>query len=286
MKYHLFKTNLFRFLFSTTALILIFVKFVRAQTDTIVLNNQKIACVVKEVTPEAVKYSFLGEDLINSVYKNGVQKIIFKSGRIQTFAEATSYKIITNVMDYDKVTITSVENEIKGLYKLGDVNAKAKGTTVYSNQEKVKERAYHKLKIQAAMVGANIIFLTNQRTEGNKYGTYFTSGSTAETNLTGVAYSNLLPDYDKFKTTIGNKTDCIAVKRYKLWASDSDVSDDVINKTFKITNILNENGVVIVEADLQGEKDFKRFQLVNFNENEFSIAYKDKGTAYNFTIKI
>jgi len=102
-----------------------------AQMDTVFLNNQRIACSVKEVTPEAVKYTFPGEDVINSVYKNTVQKIIFKSGRVQTFAESTSFKEIKGVMDYEKVTITSVESEVKGLFKISDVSSKAKGTTVY-----------------------------------------------------------------------------------------------------------------------------------------------------------
>lgn len=257
-----------------------------AQTDTIIINNQKIACSVKEITPDAVKYTFPSEDLINTVYKNTVQKIIFKSGRIQTFAEATSYKSINGVMDFDKVTITSVESEVRGLYKIGDVSSKAKGTTVYSNQERVKDRAYRKMKIQAAMFGANVVYLTNQRTESNKYGSYYTSGSTAETNLTGIAYSNALPDFDQFKTLIGNHTTLLAVQKFELGASDSDVSQDNISKALVIGNILNENGIVYIEGNLQGQKNVNRFQLVSFNDKNFSIAFKEKGTAYNFVISL
>lgn len=256
------------------------------QLDTVVLNNQKIACLVKEITPDAVKYAFPGEDVVNSVYKNTVQKIIFKSGRVQTFAEGTSYKSITNVMDYDKVTITSVESEVLGLYKLSDVSSKAKGTTVYSNQERVKDRAFRKIKIQAAMFGANIIYVSNQRTEGNKYGSYYTSGSTAETNLTGIAYSNVLPDYNKFKQLIGSRTDFIANQKFELGASSSDVSQDVIDKPFKIMNIRNENGIVFIDGELKGESNNNTFQLANFSDNSFSVAYKNKGTAYNIVIRL
>jgi hypothetical protein len=257
-----------------------------AQSDTVVINNQKVACTVKEITPDAVKYTFPGEDLINTVYKNTVQKIIFKSGRVQTFAEATSYKSVNGVMDFDKVTITSVESEVKGLYKIGDVSSKAKGTTVYSNQERVKDRAYRKMKIQAAMFGANVVYLTNQRTEGNKYGSSYTSGSTAETNLTGIAYSNSLPDFDQFKKVIGNRATLLAIQKFELGASDSDVSQDNIKKVFTVTNTANDNGIIYIEGNLQGEKNVSRFQLVNFNESSFSIAYKEKGTAYNIVIKL
>ena len=257
-----------------------------AQTDTIIINNQKIACSVKEITPDAVKYSYPNEDLINTVYKNTVQKIIFKSGRIQIFAEATSYKSINSVNDYNNVTITSVESEVRGLFKIADVSSKAKGTTVYSNQERVKDRAYRKMKIQAAMFGANVVYLTNQRTEGNKYGTYYTSGSTAETNLTGIAYSNSSPDFEQFKKLIGGRTALPAVEEFELGASDSDVSQSNINKAFIISNILNESGIVYIEGNLEGERDTIRFQLANFNNDSFSIAYKEHGRAYNFVVKL
>jgi hypothetical protein len=274
----------FKQLSTTPLLILTFTSFAYAQMDTVIVNNQKIACSVKEVTPDAVKYTFPGEDVMNSVYKTTVQKIIFKSGRVQTFAEASSFKPVTGVMDYDKVTITSVEGEIKGLYKLSDVSSKAKGTTVYSSQERVKDRAYKKLKIQAAMFGANIVYLTNQRTEGNKYGTYFTAGSTAETNLTGIAYSNTVPDFEKFKTLVGTRTNFMVLTKYELGASDSDVSIDAIEKTFKVTGISNENGVIVIQANLKGEDDIHTFQLAGFTDKNFSIAYRRKGTAFNLVI--
>jgi hypothetical protein len=252
--------------------------------DTVYLNNQKIACNVKEITPDAIKYTFPGEEVLNSVYKNTVQKIVFKSGRVQTFAEATSYRSINGVMDFDKVTITSVESEVRGLYKISDVSSKAKGTTTFSNQERVKDRAFRKIKIQAAMFGANIIYLSNQRTEGNKYGYY--NSSTAETNLTGIAYSNTLPDYDAFKKLIGSRTDFMAIQKYELGGSDTDVSQDVINKPFKIVNITNENGIILIEGDLKSESDNHSFQLASFNENSFSFAYRHKGTAYNIVVRI
>lgn len=275
-----FKTLILTLFFVTTAVVC------NAQVDTIVSNNTKIACVVKEITPDAVKYTYPNEDMLNSVYKTTVQKIIFKNGRVQTFAEATSYKAIEGVMDFDKVTITVVEGEVKGLYKLTEVSSKAKGTTVFSSQERVKDRAYRKLKIQAAMFGANIVYLTNQRTEGNKYGGYFQSGSSAETNLTGVGYSNILPDYEKFKQLVGTKTDFTAVRKYELGASDTDVSQNGIDVPFTIMNVSLENGIVLITAQLKGENNNNVFQLANVSDTSFNVAYKHKGTAYNVEVQV
>ncbi len=256
------------------------------QTDTIFSNNEQIICNVKEVTPDAVKYTFPGEDLTTTIYKNSIQKIVFKSGRVQTFTESTSFKKVEKVSDFDNVTITQVENEIKGLFKLGEVSSKAKGATTLSNQERIKERAYRKLKIQAAMQGANVIFITHQRTEGNKIGGYYQSGSSAEASLSGVAYTTLLPSFREFEALVSGKIEFNAIQMIELWSSASDISVNEINKKFKIHKIINENGLIIIEGQLIGESKYSRFRVVSFTKSTFNIFYEDKKSAYNITIEI
>ena len=255
------------------------------QTDTIYSNNQKIPCIVREVTEDAVKYSYPGEDLTNTVYKNTVQKICFKSGRVQTFAEGTSYKKVNGVEDYDNVTITAVESETKGLYKVGDVSSKAKGTTSFSNQERVKERAYKKMKIEAAMMGANIVYLTDQRGQGNIIGTKYSAGQTTETSLSGVAYTNILPNIEDFKKLIGNNKNFVATEQNKLWSGAADMQTDPMQAKFSITNIINDNGIITLEAFLDGESDNTKFRVVSFSANSFNIYYRDKSTSYFIRIK-
>jgi len=260
--------------------------FTFAQNDTIFLNNEKILCSVKEITEDAVKFSYPEEELVNSIYKNSVQKIVFKNGRIQTFSESTSFKSIKNVDDYENVSITQVESEIRGLFKIGEVSSKSKGTTTLSNQERVKERAYRKLKIEAAMMGANVVFLTHQRTEGNKAGGYWQSGSSAETNLSGVAYTNKLPDYNDFVSLIGENKEFVTIERAKLWSSSSDLSKSAYKKKFVINNIMNENGIIMIKGNLEGIKKYDSFKVVSYDENTFNIFYEDKSTTYNITVQI
>jgi hypothetical protein len=269
-----------------TSIFIAFATFCSGQTDTIFSNNEKIPCSVIEITQEAVKFTYPEEELVNSVYKNSVQKIIFKNGRVQTFVEATSFKIVRGVDDFENVTITQVESEVKGLFKLGEVSSKAKGASTLSNQERVKERAYRKLKIGAALMGANIIFLTDQRTEGNKIGGYYQSGSTAETNLTGVVYSNQLPNYDEFKKMIDEENNFIATQESKLWSNASDMETKVIQKSFVISGIENENGIIILNGELQDETKIKTFRVVSFDNEFFNIYFEDKSTAYNVKVKI
>lgn len=259
--------------------------FCSAQTDTLVINNEKISCSVSEITVDAVKFKYPGEEMVNTVYKNTVQKVIFKSGRTQTFVEATSYKKVAKVDDYENITTTTVESEIRGLFKLGDVSSKAKGTTILSNQERVKGRAFKKMKIQAAMMGANVVLLSNQRSEGNKYGGYYQSGSSTETSLTGIAYTNQLPNLEDFKKLVKSKTSFSVIEEYKMWASDSDMSKSNIKGEFTLANIINDNGIITLEGQLSGLKKYNKFRLTAFNNETFSIYYQDKSTVYNYTVQ-
>lgn len=271
-------------LFSFSALLALSLNVI-AQTDTLYTNNQKLSCTIKEVTEGAVKYTYPNEDLVNTVYKNSVQKIVFKSGRVQVFTEASSFKVVSSVPEFDKVTVTAVENEVKGLYKIGDVSSKAKGTTGFSNQERVKDRAYRKLKIQAAMMGANIVYLTNQRTEGNKFGGYFQAGSSAETNLTGVSYSNVVPDVANFKKLLNARTDFVAYEEYRLGGSSSDYSYKESAGKFSLSNVHDDNGIITIEGELEGLNKVNQFRLVGVSNDHFNIFYRDKSTVYNISVR-
>lgn len=256
------------------------------QSDTIFLNNEQILCTVKEITPDAIKFAYQGEELINSIYKNAVRKIVFKSGRVQVFIEAISIKNIEGVDDYDNVSMTQLESEVKGLIKVGDVSSKAVGTTTLSNQERVKERAYRKMKINAAMMGANIVYLTNYRNEGNKAGGYYQPGSSAQTNLTGIAYTNQLPNVDEFRKIIREGMIFFtAVEEAKLLSSGSDISKSNINRKFVIKKLTTENGMIMITAELEGESKINEFRVVSFNKDFFNVYYEDRNISYNIKIK-
>ena len=244
------------------------------QTDTIFSNNEKIPCIVKEIKESSVVYVHPGEELLNSIYKNAVQKIVFKNGRVQVFAEATSFNAVKGVDDYEKVTVTAVESEVKGLFKVGDVSAKAVGTTELSNQERVKNREYRKLKMVAAMMGANAVYLTNQRTEGNKIG-YFSSSS-AETNLTGVAYTNRLPDFNAFKELLDrHKGKMTQVLEVSLGGSSTEYAKFKTNKPFTIENLTGENGLIVIDD---------KYRVVGFDQQGFNVYYRNKSKWFNVRV--
>jgi hypothetical protein len=256
-----------------------------SQLDTIVTNVERIPCKITEVTTDAIKFSYPNESVVNTIYKNTVKKVVFLSGRVQTFAESIPLKTLNNLDDFDLVEITNLESDTKGLFRVGYVSAKAKGTTTLSNQERVKNRAYRKIKILAAMMGANIVFISNQRNEGNKIGGYYQSGSSSETNLTGLAFSNKKIDLRDFKQLIANRAIYVGVEQAKLWSGDYDYRKEQILTKFTINEIIDDDGVIEIRGEIGNTPGSRIFKLVSINKDFFNVFYEDKSTAYNVKIE-
>jgi hypothetical protein len=241
----------------------------QAQMDTIYTNHEKLVGTIKEIGADDVKFVYQNEELVNTIFKNTIQKIVFKSGRIQTFTQTSSLKTVKSADDWENVAVTQLESETKGLYKLGEVSSKAKGTTELANQERVKQRALRKLKIETAMLGGNLVYTINQRSQGNIIGTKYTSGQSTETSFTGIAYSNVLPDYQKFISKMGDRKDFIVWSLEKLWSSGSDMSYSQEEKAIIIEKVYQEGGSIMVNASSKVAKQ-PTFRVSYFDDHRFS----------------
>lgn len=259
-----------------------------AQTafDKIYTNDKIIECTIKEVTPDAVKFCYPNEDLVNSIYKNSILKIEYKSGRVEEFAEATSFKTVRSGADWENVSITQIESEVKGLFKLEDVSSKAKGTTAIANVNKVKDRAMKKLKIEAAMMGGNIIYITQQDTRGNLFGSEYQASQPTETNYAGVAYTNKRPSFSEFQALYETKKQFQYLSKEFLGNNSPDL-ESTKPKTYNVTinGIEDEKGFIYVYADIPGEESNK-FRVSYFDQEVVVLMYQDKRKIYNLVLGI
>ena len=127
------------------------------KNDTIfLLNNEEIVCNVTNITELEIMYSYVGESLTNTISKKRVKEIHFGSGRIQKFSELI---IINGEKDWEKVQLTTLQTDVDGLVRKGEVKSRAVGSGITQVTNATKERAERKLKIEAAKLGAHIIFL-------------------------------------------------------------------------------------------------------------------------------
>ncbi|MBY0245749.1 MAG: hypothetical protein K2Q03_09870 [Sphingobacteriaceae bacterium] len=270
-------------LFLLMSVVVVFAKAQTSVVDTIYSNNEKIACSVKEITDDAVKYIYVGEDLLNTLNKNAIQKIVFKSGRVQKFANSTAFKQIKSVEEYEKVSISQVESEVKGLFKIGEVTSKAVGSTTMSSMQNVRDRAYTKIKIEAAMRGANAIYLTQQNTTDNQPGNYFTPAKATETNLSGIAYSSVVPNFEEFKALIKDKKEFNAARRFKLWTSSFELKEEKTKSVLKVADLIFEEGTIYI-IGVTDNADAEKFKVVYFDNETFTIMYQNKSSLFGASI--
>jgi len=276
-------------------LLLPFLSF--SQYDTIYSTTGKVVGSVKEIGENSVKFSYPKEDLINNINKNVIKKIVFKSGRVQTFSNMSGYKIIKSGLDFENVSISLVFEEVKGLYKIGEAGAKAKGTTELSSIEKVKERAIRKMKITAAMQGANVIYQTQINTTDNipaQSGAVTKAAQPTQTTVSGIAYSSELPSFDEFKQAIGSRKLFSVINLYEFenvfnildpFNANTDVKQKSVTRTMELNSVTEESGFIYVEAKIEKESNTK-FRVIFFNNEEFTLEYKTDKGIYNFRVRI
>jgi len=270
-----------KFVFSLQIILFITTSVCFAQLDTIYLSNEKLAVNIKEVDVDAVKFTYPKEDISNSIFKNSIQKIVYKSGRVQIFSEATNFKKVNGIDDWELVSISQVESEVKGLYKLEDISAKAQGGSTLTGMERIKDRAFKKLKIQAAMVGANIVYMTQLNSAGAQH-SYWVSKA-AETSLSAVAYSNTLPDLVEFEKLLSDRKRFITQSKITLYSNAKDASENQFKGSFELSNVAVDGKLFYVTGKLNKGKE-NRYRVIRYNSDTFTIVYEDKNTLYNYVL--
>ena len=251
------------------------------QLDSMFTSEGLILANVKTVEAEVVNYAYPNEEVITSIYKNTVLKMRFKSGRIQTFKEAFALKNVNSAYDYEQVSITGLEGETKGLIKLDEVFTKAVGTMVFSNITQVKERAFRKMKIQAAMLGGNLVYMLDQSTVGNQVGSQYQSGKATETILSGIVYTNALPKLDDVKKFIGNKKYLQSYVYISIGQNSTEI--DNVSETmpvFELGNIYEDRGLVYLNARAKSI-DNQIFRVSFADKDKIGIVWRDGKRIYN-----
>jgi hypothetical protein len=259
---------------------------VRAQVkyDSIYTANEGVLVVsVKEVTTDAVKFTYPEEDILNSMVKNKIHKIVFRSGRVQTFSQAVSFKKVTCADDWENVSVTKLESEVAGLYKIGDISVKAKNSTGFESSSKINDRAYRKLKMETALMGGNMVFIMQETSVGNKAGTQYQAGQAAETQISGIVYSSVLPKLQDVQQLIKDKRLLLIRKNEMKNNSVSFSTDEITSIPAVITNVEERDGVVYVSVPIK-ESSLTSFRVTHADNSKIILVEAAKGRITNYIL--
>lgn len=149
------------------------------------LNNETLSVHVVTVGEQNISFTYPNETVVNTLSKNQIKEIDFASGRVQAITERVT---ITGEQDWEKVLITTLESDVSGLVRKGELRAKATGGSTFSNQANIDARATEKLKKQAAKIGAHIVLIQSQNTQRASFGNVGQMGQGPSSLKQGVAY--------------------------------------------------------------------------------------------------
>lgn len=150
------------------------------QDRIIMRSGDTLKVKITKTTPDLVEFTYPNEDLVNSEYKNAINKIIYSSGREELCSEKTQLEKINGIEDWEKVVITYTESDVKGLTKVGQITKTSGWGGTMATGLGYKD-ALKKIKKEAAKQGASIVWITDKPNEHTtRYG--------AGVKLTGIAY--------------------------------------------------------------------------------------------------
>ena len=143
--------------------------FLNAQTSNediiIKINGDSIKVNIISVD-EKINFNYPNEKVISLLSKNCINKIIFGSGRVETFSEKI---LINSIQDWEKVIITTNPEDVKCLVRKGEVRASANNTWNFDSAMVVEKKAMEKFKKEATKLKAHIILIEDQFKKGTTY---------------------------------------------------------------------------------------------------------------------
>jgi len=259
-----------------------------AQTDTIFkLDGEVLSVEIAEIEENTVKYVYPGESFSNSIGKNSIAKIYFKSGRIQEFAPALNLKMVKSCLDWKDVQISNFESEVNGLAKIDNIGAKAKGLTTLSSLSKLQDRAYNKMKMITALLGGNVAYVVNQNTEEAVFGGEYSSSKTPGVTLSGIAFTTT-----KVKLSEVNYGNYIIKNVYRLKTNAYEIQKlqhkpQTLN--FKEGVVYTDNNFQKVKTHIASVPKVKEYTLIYADESTIVLSSvysnrKGKKTYYNIIL--
>jgi hypothetical protein len=159
-----------------TLLLLLIGSYLPAQTSTVPpaprdtifkLNGAVMPVDITTVTPTYISFIYPGKKEEFTIERKEVQKIIYKSGKIDVLNKA-AFELIDD-SSWEAVWMTEDKKEVGDLYMLGEIEARSPSSA--RSASAAKKGAIIKLKKKAANMKGSLILVTKKETSGG-YGEY------------------------------------------------------------------------------------------------------------------
>jgi hypothetical protein len=242
--------------------------------DTLYTQGQKIVCHVKEVTEHHIRYIHPNEEALYTLATFKVQKIAFSSGRSQTFVSPPPSN-----QYWKNVKLAHYPAEIEGMHSLGPIAITSKGNTPFSGTLPVRNRAEGKLKHWGALIGADVLLLTDRTIQAR--GIF----RRAHITMGCLAYTYHIITLDEAKAAIGTTkkfgeffTSKFSNKRITpSWPVRTGL-------TFRFDTLYTNQGMTYADCKA-GLDSWKKLRIVDIQKDRITLLRDTKKTLYTFVVK-
>jgi hypothetical protein len=260
--------------------------FGQKQPDVLFLLDGQKEVSIKEVGLSSIKYSYPNEETVYTISRHQVTKIVFSSGREEVFE--SQIKEVNGLDDFERVFITYNPEDIAGLEPMGELFSKATGVTTLSSINEVKNRALDKLKAEAAMIGANVVFIGDVYQRGNQFGGQNQAGSSTQTTFNGTGYSTKKVNASKVKELVNSRS-FHHYQTHKLnrnaWSPERTTAtiygEDRKPIMFRITEVLEKEGEIYVKTKDLPTK-VKELKVIHTDEESLILMERNEKITTNY----
>jgi len=150
---------------------------------------------------------------------------------------------------------------------------------------RVQNRAYDKLKMAAALLGGNLVYVKNASVEGNIRSS--SGGRTSRAQITGTVYCSDLLDANKFKKILENDKEFQTVSEIRLGNNDAQLkfSYDTPIKG-KIASYSVDKGFIFLSLKLKQKLSNVKYRVIRFDDSFVTVAYREGTSIYNLTFHL
>jgi hypothetical protein len=165
---------------------------------------------------------------------------------------------------WGNVDIVPFESDLEGMQRTETIYSKARGITIFSAINNVNNRALRKLQTEAAMLGADAIYITNNYQKGVQF------YSPVQVTYSAVTYRQEPLTLEKVNELVEGKTFQYRTKiRYNRNAFGPKMSM-TDQRPHIIEGVYEERGHIYV--DLMLEKYKRPYRVVKVSENQLILA--------------
>lgn len=256
-----------------------------SQTDTIFKGGAKIPCVFWGLNSGDILYTSPGQSGMQRIKLREIDSLLQKNGKVIRFINDFHPNHLGSARDYQKVVITDYDKDIEGLFKIGETSSKATGITSNSDDARIQEKAINAFRINAALRGANVIFLessTQQVGSGIHGGDFATR---PQTSLAGGIYTSEPISVDEVREKLAGKSQFTGSTVLSCPINSEKLKETSAPFSVSVEKIMENHEIVEIQAVIQGTSATV-FPVVYLSDSTLTLMEVDGKSIRNYIVKL